>query len=57
MFPLGCTKCSFDMIRPTSVVSVAKTSTLKKYDVIIRVQNDAFLFSTNFYQQKGPLIF
>lgn len=28
MFPFGCTKCIFDRIRPTSLVSVAKTSTV-----------------------------
>lgn len=37
MFPLGCTKCSFDMMRPTSVVSVAKTSTLKKNIILFKI--------------------
>jgi hypothetical protein len=30
MSPLGWTWCSFDKIRPTSLVRVAKTSTLKE---------------------------
>lgn len=36
--PFGCTLCSFETIRPTSVVKVTRTSKLNKfYEIIIKL--------------------
>ena len=55
--PFGCTKCIFDMILPTSAVSVAKTSTVLKEIISLMTRQDSFVKFLTLRESEGQHYF